>query len=147
MERRAQELIESLALEPHPEGGFYRQVFKSPHIVNGNRSAITAIHFLLPQGARSRWHRVTSDEIWVNVEGGGVALHTFNGNATRTQRLGATLPFAVVDAGVWQAAEPLDGFALVACFVAPGFEFADFSMMSEEPEVATRLPAELRRLV
>src|SRR5258707_1280941 len=96
MERRAQELIESLALEPHPEGGFYRQVFKSPHIVNGNRSAITAIHFLLPQGARSRWHRVTSDEIWVNVEGGGVALHTFNGNATRTQRLGATLPFAVV---------------------------------------------------
>jgi predicted cupin superfamily sugar epimerase len=147
MERRAQELIESLALEPHPEGGFYRQVFKSPRIVNGNRSAITAIHFLLPQGAHSRWHRVTSDEIWVNVEGGGVALHTFDGSTTRTQRLGATLPFAVVDAGVWQAAETIDGFALVACFVAPGFEFDDFTMMSDDREAMARLGAADARLM
>jgi len=147
MEPRAQQLIESLELEPHPEGGFYRQVFKSPRIVNGNRSAITAIYFLLPRDQHSRWHRVTSDEVWVNIEGGGVALHTFDGTSTRTQRLGSALPFAVVDAGVWQAAEPLDGFALVACFVAPGFEFADFTMMSDDRDAIARLEAVDRRLL
>ena len=141
MEPRAQELIESLALEPHPEGGFYRQVFKSPRVVNGNRSALTAIYFLLPRDQHSRWHRVTSDEIWVNIEGGGVTLHTFDGTSTRKQRLGPALPFAVVDAGVWQAAEPVDGFALVACFVAPGFEFEDFTMMADDREAIAQLEA------
>jgi len=141
MHPRAQELIESLALGPHPEGGFYRQVFKSPRVVNGNRSALTAIYFLLPHDQHSRWHRVTSDEIWVNVEGGGVTLHTFDGSATSTRRVGPALPFAVVDAGVWQAAEPIDGFALVACFVAPGFEFDDFTMMSDDREAIARLAA------
>jgi len=141
MDPRAQELIESLALEPHPEGGFYRQVFKSPRVVNGNRSALTAIYFLLPRDQHSRWHRVTSDEIWVNIEGGGVTLHTFDGTSTRTQRLGPALPFAVVDSGVWQAAEPVDGFALVACFVAPGFEFEDFTMMADDREAIAQLEA------
>lgn len=139
MERRARELIESLALEPHPEGGFYRQVFKSPRIVNGDRSAITAIYFLLPPDQHSRWHRVTSDEIWVHVEGNGVALHTFDGRATQTRRVGPSLPFAVVNAGEWQAAQPVDGFALVACFVAPGFEFDDFTMMAEDRDTIARL--------
>lgn len=147
MHPRAQELIESLALEPHPEGGFYRQVFKSPRVVNATRSAITAICFLLPRGHHSRWHRVTSDEIWTNLEGGGVALHTFDGTATRTQNLGPALPFAVVEANVWQAAEPLGDFALVACFVAPGFEFEDFSMMSDDPEAIAQLEAIDRKLL
>lgn len=146
MEPRAQQLIESLELEPHPEGGFYRQVFKSPRIVNGNRSALTAIYFLLPRDQHSRWHRVTSDEVWVNIEGGGVALHTFDGTATNTHRIGQ-VPFVVVNAGVWQAAEPLDGFALVACFVAPGFEFADFTMMSDDREAMARLEAVDPRLL
>jgi len=141
MDARPQELIDSLHLEPHPEGGFYRQVFKSPRIVNGERSAITAIYFLLPRDQRSRWHRVTSDEIWVNLEGGGVALHTFDGNVTQTRELGASLPFFVVNAGVWQAAEPLGEFALVACFVAPGFEFEDFTMMSDDVDAMARLAA------
>jgi len=147
MEPRVRELIESLALEPHPEGGFYRQVFKSPRIVNGDRSAITAIYFLLPPDQHSRWHRVTSDEIWVNVEGHGVALHTFDGTATQTRRLGTSLPFAVVNAGEWQAAEPIDGFALVACFVAPGFEFDDFTMMADDREAIARLEAADPRLL
>lgn len=141
MEPRAQELIASLALEPHPEGGFYRQVFKSPRVVNGDRSAITAIYFLLPRDQHSRWHRVTSDEIWVHVEGNGVALHTFDGTAAQSRRVDASLPFAVVSAGDWQAAEPVDGFALVACFVAPGFEFDDFTMMSDDRDATARLEA------
>lgn len=133
---RAQQLIESLQLEPHPEGGFYRQVFKSPRIVNGNRSAVTAIYFLLPRGQVSRWHRVTSDEIWVHIEGDGVLLHTFDGRSVKTQKLEH---FLVVSAGEWQAAEPIGDFALVSCFVAPGFEFDDFTMMSDDRDAMARL--------
>ncbi|HJW93243.1 MAG TPA: cupin domain-containing protein [Thermoanaerobaculia bacterium] len=136
MHPRARQLIESLRLEPHPEGGFYRQMFKSPRVVNGNRSAVTAIYFLLPRGQCSRWHRVTSDEIWVHLEGGGVMLHTFDGRTTSSQKLEH---FVVVNAGEWQAAEPVDDFALVACFVAPGFEFDDFTMMSDDREAIAQL--------
>src|SRR5213075_101639 len=94
----------------------------------------------------SRWHRVKSDEIWVHIEGGGVALHTFDGTTVQTRHVGPTLPFVVVDANVWQAAEPLDGFALVACFVAPGFEFEDFTMMADDREAAARLESVDARL-
>jgi predicted cupin superfamily sugar epimerase len=144
VEPRAQELIASLGLEPHPEGGFYRQVFKSPRVVNGNRSAVTAIYFLLPRDQISRWHRVTSDEIWVHIEGGGVTLHMFDGATTSSRRIGPE--FAIVPAGVWQAAEPVEGFALVACFVAPGFEFDDFTMMSDDRDAVARLESVDARL-
>src|ERR1700682_3626664 len=84
MVSRAAELIETLALVPHPEGGFYRQVYRSPHLVQPHddrdvRSALTAIYFLLPRGHRSRWHRVRSDEIWTHLEGQPVTLHLFDG--------------------------------------------------------------------
>jgi predicted cupin superfamily sugar epimerase len=146
---RAEELIETLALAPHPEGGYYRQVYKSPHGVEPHdgrdmRSAVTAIYFLLPRGHHSRWHRVRSDEIWTHLEGDPTALHLFDGvtiSRVVVERM------HVVPTNVWQAAEPTGDYALVACFVAPGFEFADFSMMSDEPDVAARLPGELRRLV
>jgi predicted cupin superfamily sugar epimerase len=146
---RAAELIETLALVPHPEGGFYRQVYRSPHMVQPHddretRSALTAIYFLLARGQQSRWHRVRSDEIWTHLEGSPVTLHLFDGSIV--SRVVVERMY-VVPADVWQAAEPGGDYSLVACFVAPGFEFADFSMMSEEPDVVARLPAELRRLV
>lgn len=141
-------LIESLQLEPHPEGGFYRQIYKSPMtVVEGERSraALTIIHFLLPAGQISRWHRVTSDEVWTFLRGEKLRLHCFDGSAARGVVLDANSPIQVVPAGEWQAAEPLGAYALVACFVAPGFEFDDFAMMPEE--TAAKLPEELRRLV
>jgi len=149
MASRAQELIDSLDLAPHPEGGFYRQVYRSPHAVQPDdgrdrRSALTAIYFLLPAGEKSRWHRVRSDEIWTHLEGSPVTLHLFDG--TRASSI-VVDRMHVVGADVWQAAEPSGDYALVACFVAPGFEFADFSMMSDEPDAIARLPQELRRLV
>ena len=84
MVSRAEELIETLALVPHPEGGFYRQVYKSSQTVQPRddrdvRSALTAIYFLLPSGEQSRWHRVRSDEIWTHLEGSPVTLHLFDG--------------------------------------------------------------------
>jgi predicted cupin superfamily sugar epimerase len=86
---------------------------------------------------------VKSDEIWTHLEGAPVRLHLYDGapSSVVVERM------HVVPANVWQAAEPTGDYALVACFVAPGFEFADFTMMSDELEVAARLPGELRRLL
>ena len=139
-----EELIESLHLEPHPEGGFYRQIYKSPMTVaqdERTRAALTIIHFLLPAGQVSRWHRVTSDEVWTFLRGEPLRLYRLDGDVV----LDENNPIHVVRAGEWQAAEPLGAYALVACFVAPGFEFDDFAMMPEE--IAAKLPEQLRRLV
>ncbi len=142
-------LIDELALAPHPEGGFYRQVYKSAQRVRErerDRSAMTAIYFLLPRGHISRWHRVESDEVWVFLEGDGLRLHTWDGGEAREHELGAA-GMHVVPAGVWQAAEPIGDYALVACFVGPGFEFDDFRMMRDEPAAAEQLPAGSRRFL
>lgn len=141
-------MIEELNLEPHPEGGFYRQIYKSPMTVaegERTRAALTIIHFLLPAGQVSRWHRVTSDEVWTFLRGEPLRLHRFDGSDARDVVLDAHHPIEVVHAGEWQAAEPLGAYALVACFVAPGFEFDDFALM--DSETAAKLPEQLRRLV
>jgi len=145
-----QELIESLQLVPHPEGGFYRQIYKSPtRVTRGDdaRAALTIIHFLLPAGEISRWHRVTSDEVWIHLKGEPLRLHRFNGVDASAAILDANSPLHVIPAGEWQAAEPLGDYALVACFVAPGFEFADFTLMCDDATAAAKLPEELRRLI
>ena len=143
--------IDVLQLEAHPEGGFYRQVFKSKRRVeNDSRSALTAIYFVLRTGERSRWHRVTSDEVWVHLDGAAVAFFTFDGESARASSLSGATHMQIVEAGVWQAAEARDGDALFACFVAPGFEFDDFSLMSDDAasrDALTRANAELARLV
>lgn len=136
MVSRAEELIASLALTPHPEGGYYRQVFKSTAAVDPRdgrapRSALTAIYFLLPRGQISRWHRVRSDEIWTHLEGSPVKLHLFDGSSTSSVSVIVERMHAV-PANVWQAAEPTGDYALVACFVAPGFEFEDFELAGED---------------
>lgn len=148
---RADELIASLQLAPHPEGGYYRQVFKSERRVNdGSRSALTAIHFLLRAGERSRWHRVKSDEIWVHLEGSPISFYSFDGKSVTESEIKAGDHLQIVPADVWQAAEARDGYALCACFVAPGFEFDDFSLMSDDAASRDALSSangELLRLV
>lgn len=78
---RARELIETLKLQPHPEGGWYGEVFRSASSVTpadgrAPRSALTSIYYLLEAGQHSRWHRVLSDEVWVHLEGVPLALWT-----------------------------------------------------------------------
>jgi predicted cupin superfamily sugar epimerase len=116
------------------------------------RSASTAIYFLLPRATFSALHRVTADEVWHHYEGASVALHTIDERGTyRSVRLGRQWdqgdePQRVVEAGIWQAAEPLDGgWALCGCTVAPGFEFGDFEMPLRA-ELVARFPA-LRAVV
>jgi predicted cupin superfamily sugar epimerase len=89
------------------------------------RSASTAILYLLPAGAWSAWHRVRADEVWHHYEGAPLRLHRLGLPEIRLDR---SNPQGVVPAGVWQAAEPMDGAVLCGCTVAPGFEFDDFEM-------------------
>ena len=95
-----------------------------------NRSASTAILYLLPVGAWSAWHRVRSDEVWHHYEGAPLFLRRLGYPHVTLDRAN---PQAVVRAGVWQSAEPVgDGAVLCGCTVAPGFEFEDFEMGTAE---------------
>ncbi|HZS18493.1 MAG TPA: cupin domain-containing protein, partial [Candidatus Udaeobacter sp.] len=132
MHPRATELIVRLDLQPHPEGGFYRQIFRSsvqidPMDGRGSRAALTTIYFLLTQGNCSRWHQVASDEVWHLYEGGPLELLelTASGQSVLRHRLapvgsGTDAPVCTIAAGVWQAARPLGEYAFVGCTVGPG---------------------------
>lgn len=147
MEPRAAELIALLDLRPHPEGGFYRELFRSatpvtPADGRGARAGLTTIYFLLPAGTGSRWHRVTSDEVWHHYEGGPLELLELDpaGETLARHRLGPLdgeqAPVHTIAAGHWQAARPIAGYVLVGCTVGPGFDFADFTMLADEPATA-----------
>jgi predicted cupin superfamily sugar epimerase len=139
MHPRAQELIETLALQPHPEGGWYRQLFKSADRVTrrsdgADRSALTTVYFLLVEGTFSAWHRVQSDEVWHWYEGEALELLTRTSDAEPpiSTWLDAHHRVHFVAARQWQAAKPLGAYALVGCTVGPGFEFEDFEMIEGE---------------
>jgi predicted cupin superfamily sugar epimerase len=145
----ADAVIRRLGLRPHPEGGFYRETFRSPQVLplpdGRRRAASTAIHFLLPAGTRSAWHRVSSDEVWHHYDGAPLRLHRLG---MAEVRLDEHTPQAVVPADVWQAAEPDGGAVLVGCTVAPGFDFEDFHM-GDADRLAAEFPdqaALIRRL-
>lgn len=148
---RAAELIRELGLQPHPEGGFYRETFRSglDVAVPGRpaRRAVTNIYFLLAAGSFSAWHRVSSDEIWHWYEGDPLELLLASADFrhVHTHRLGPVgedmEPSVTIPAGWWQAARPLGAFALCGCTVAPGFEFDDFSFLRDHPDATGRLRA------
>ena len=132
------ELADILGLEPHPEGGWYRETWRSPVVVTlpdgRERATGTLIWFLLPAGESSRWHKVSSDELWlahtgtVRLELGGdgpvptaVTQHQVSESPAEAQLL--------VPAGVWQRTLPGAQDALVRCLVSPGFDFADFELI------------------
>lgn len=148
MHSRAVELLQTLGMRPHPEGGHYVELFRSTHRVDVlerrvQRSAITTIYFLLASGEFSRWHRVVSDEIWHYHEGDALELLLFDDRGFRRIRLGLvsqeTQPTVVVPAGTWQAAWPTGAYTLSGCTVGPGFEFADFALAADWPEIAARI--------
>lgn len=130
MHPRARHLIDTLALAPHPEGGWYRQVFKSNervtrHADGADRSALTTIYFLLVEGTFSAWHRVESDEAWHFYEGDPLELSI---RGEEPVVLDTDRRVHVVPARAWQSARPRGAYTLVGCTVGPGFEFEDFEM-------------------
>ncbi len=145
---RADELITNFKLIPHPEGGFYRELYRSENILvteRGERAALTTILFLLRRGEVSEFHRVASDEVWHFLEGEPLRLVSLtlgleevveyqlgSGDPTRT-------PVAVIKKNHWQGAESLGEYSLVGCTVGPGFDFKDFSLMRDSEAVVGEL--------
>ena len=135
----AAEIIRLLELQPHPEGGHFRETFRDEggHV---GRSHGTAIYFLLAEGEVSRWHRVDASEIWHWYAGAPLALRITESDSPPSETvLGNDLmagerPQAVVPAGYWQSAHSLGTWTLVGCTVAPGFEFAHFEMAPDDWE-------------
>lgn len=159
---RARQLITRLQLQSHPEGGWYREVFRSqaqvqPQDTRPLRPAITSIYFLLEAGQYSRWHKVMSDEAWVYLEGAPLDLWSWDaisGQVCQVQlgpvntkpdgsHCSTAEPQHVINAGLWQAARPHQdahqGFTLAACMVGPGFDFSDFEMMRPDSHEAHQI--------
>jgi predicted cupin superfamily sugar epimerase len=138
----AAELVKTLNLAAHPEGGWFREIFRSADTVTtarGQRTALTCIDYLLEAGQKSRWHVVASDEIWHHHGGAALELLVFQpddgvlsrkvlGPPGRDQH-----PTGIVRAGEWQAARSLGDWSLVGCDVGPGFDFADFALVATLP--------------
>lgn len=137
-------IAEQLELAPHPEGGWFRETFRSEVTVRVERggvavtrSAATMINFFLPAGAASAWHLVTSTEIWI-WQGPGPIILQLGGSGDQpgdpeTIRLGPDFaagdrPQLIIPAGVWQRTSPAEQDALASCMVSPGFEFDDFRL-------------------
>jgi uncharacterized protein len=145
LEKNAQYWIEHLALTPHPEGGYYRATYKSdlsiaqsalPERFRGDRSASTAIYFLLAEKDFSAFHRIAADEAWHFYAGNALIVYVIDADGNYSELHLGNQPEAgeafqcVVKAGCWFGArlKTETGFALVGCTVAPGFEFADFEL-------------------
>ncbi len=131
----AREIIARLALQPHPEGGWYRETWRGAPLDGGPRGVATSILFLLEPGQRSHWHRVDAAELWLHQAGGALKLFTApsGGGPVAEHRLGPDILGGdalqhLVEPHAWQVAEALDRWALVACVVAPAFQFEGFEM-------------------
>ncbi|ETR77491.1 cupin [Afipia sp. P52-10] len=132
MPAQAADIITRLGLQPHPEGGHYRETFRDRRCDAAGRAASTAILFLLAHGERSHWHRIDAVEVWHYYAGAALEL-TIADDALRTVRLGPDIvngetPQAIVPVRAWQAARSTGDWTLVGCTVAPGFDFAGFEL-------------------
>ncbi len=139
----AADLVQQLRMENHPEGGYFKQTYRSPNTIatpNGERRYSTAIYYLLEQGDFSAFHRLKSDECWHFYAGDTLLIHIIGQDENYyCVQLGPNLHKGdhfqyVVPAGVWFAAEPAprSPFTLVGCTVAPGFEYEDSEMPGKE---------------
>ncbi|WP_299893845.1 cupin domain-containing protein [uncultured Ruegeria sp.] len=127
----AQEVIDRLNLQRHPEGGWYAETWRAE---NEGRPTGTCIYFLLQAGESSHWHRVDATEIWLYHAGAPLVLSlsaTDQGPTTEhvlTPDLSAGAPQLIVPEGHWQAARSTGDYTLVSCTVSPGFQFEGFEL-------------------
>lgn len=146
---RINQIIKSLDLEPHPEGGFYKETYRSEGVMNpqdsglemeGNRNFSTSIYFLLVAGNFSAFHRIKQDEIWHFYDGDPIDLHVINPKGEYTKvKIGRNfangeVPQYVVQAGDWFASEVSQNgnYSLAGCTVSPGFDFRDFELANAQ---------------
>lgn len=147
--------INHLALQPHPEGGFYKETYRSEGFIpanaldkfDGDRHYSTAIYYLLKQGDFSAFHKIKSDECWHYYAGDTLLIHVlYNDGNYKCIKLGSAIDEDevfqfVVPADTWFAAEcsKESSFVLTGCTVAPGFDFADFEM-ADQQKLLTEFP-------
>jgi len=130
----AEEVIATLGLKPHPEGGHFGETFRDQRLVSG-RAASTAIYYLLRAGEESRWHRLDVTEVWHWYAGAPLKLDIAESerDPVTSHVLGPDLssgarPQLVVPPRAWQSARSLGAFTLVGCTMALGFEYAGFEL-------------------
>lgn len=129
--------VRKLGLKKHPEGGYYRETYRSDMHVDvpelGKREAGTAIYYLLERGQFSAFHRIKSDEIWHFYAGNPLMLYVIDQQGELEKiTLGRNTPQAVIKAGCWFAASTQGTYSLLGCTVAPGFDFGDFEMAKRD---------------
>ncbi len=153
----AKQIIQKLNLQPHPEGGYYRETYRSREVIpqdslnssfEGDRNVSTAIYFMLTSENFSAFHKVNQDEIWHFHQGSPIVLHiiTPDGNHQKVY-IGNHIesdenPQYCVPATCWFAAEVVNpnSFSLVSCTVAPGFDFKDFTL-AKRVDLLSKFPA------
>ncbi len=142
MSTEHQHIVQKLHMLPHPEGGYYREVYRAMDewpTPQGIRAASTAIYFLLEQGDFSAFHRIKSDELWHHYEGVPLEIYVIGDDGElEIMKLGKDFskgeePLCIVRKGLWFASRVLEnGYAFVGCTVAPGFDFSDFELASRQ---------------
>lgn len=129
--------IQSLGMSKHPEGGYFRETYRSQLKIDvegiGRRHAASAIYYLLEKGEFSAFHRIKSDEVWHSYAGSPLLIYVIEGEKLVTMTLGADpgrgqSPQAAITADRWFAASAESGYALVGLTVSPGFDYADWEM-------------------
>ena len=139
----AQQLIQELQLLPHPEGGYYKETYRTEEQITtseGNiRNCCTAIYFMLENEDKSHFHRIQSDELWFFHQGEPMEVVSIQEGKLHTTLLGNNIlqggvPQLIIPARTWFAAKMKNstGYALVSCTVSPGFDFADFEMKNKK---------------
>ena len=152
MNDRAKSIIARLGLLPHPEGGYFSEVYRSDSTVRPDddrpeRPSLTSVHFLLTRDDMSSWHVVRSDEVWHFYEGDSLELlvvdpATMSLSRKKLGRVGdGQAPVQIVPAGHWQAARTLGDYTLVGCTVGPGFVFEDFRLLRDDEVEGSKLRA------
>ena len=139
--------VKKLKLEPHPEGGWFKEVYRSKETIDhsalpdkftGSRNYSTAIYYLLEKGDYSAFHRIKSDELWHFYDGDSLEIIEIALSGELTKHIlgldidAVTRPQITIPAGSWFAARPLGNYTLAGCTVSPGFDFQDFEMASRE---------------
>ncbi|MFC4632423.1 cupin domain-containing protein [Dokdonia ponticola] len=149
-------LIKTLHLQPHPEGGYYKETYRSqgniskeglPSAYGGSRNYATGIYFLLTSDSFSAFHKINQDEMWHFYDGAPIRLHIISEAGVYSQHTigrdiqAGEVPQLVVQGGDWFAAEVMgdDTYSFVGCTVSPGFDFKDF-VLPERKELVTLFP-------
>ncbi len=133
-------IVEKLQLLPHPEGGFYKEVYRSEEIIESrDRNLLTSIYFLLTSSNISKFHRIKSDELWYFHAGSPLIVHTLDRNGYAQHLVGNNLdagqkPQLLVPKNTIFGSSVLNenSYSLVSCAVSPGFDFMDFELFTAE---------------